>query len=105
MKKPNKALTERVNARRSALTFGTEEFMSYKCPKCNGVIYNRRSNICGFCGAELPAEFLFTAEKIVALDRDAAEAEARRKRKEEADAEAEEEMNRARTLPPELFSS
>ena len=74
--------------------------MSYQCPKCNGVVYNRRSNICGFCGAELPAGLLFTAEEISALDKDAAEAEARRKRQETAELEAEEQMNRTMTLPP-----
>lgn len=79
--------------------------MSYQCPKCNGVIYNRRSNICGFCGDELPVELLFTAEEIVALDRDAAEAEIARKRKEEADEEAQEQKDRSATLPPSFLSS
>jgi len=79
--------------------------MSYQCPKFNGVVYNRRSNICGFCGSELPAELLFTAEEIAALDKEADEAEARRKRKEGADAEAQEQMDRATTLPPNFLSS
>jgi hypothetical protein len=42
--------------------------MSYHCPKCNGIIYDRRNNICGFCGAELPADLLFTPAQIAALD-------------------------------------
>lgn len=79
--------------------------MSYQCPKCNGVIYNRRSNICGFCGGELPAELLFTAEEIVALDKDAAEAQIRRTRNEKADAEAQEQIDSATTLPPNFLSS
>ena len=33
--------------------------MSYRCPKCNGVIYDRRNYVCGSCGAELPATLLF----------------------------------------------
>lgn len=85
--------------------FSTARSMSYQCPKCNGLVYNRRSNTCGFCGALLPAELLFTAEEIATLDKDAAEAEVRRKRQDAAEAEAQEQMNRARTLPPELFSS
>ncbi|HZR21513.1 MAG TPA: hypothetical protein VFE51_29800 [Verrucomicrobiae bacterium] len=79
--------------------------MSYQCPKCNGVVYNRRSKICGFCGSELPAELLFTDKEIAALDKEADEAEARRKRKEEADAEAQEQIDRATTLPPNFPGS
>jgi len=33
--------------------------MSYRCPKCNGIIYDRRNYACAFCGAELPAMLLF----------------------------------------------
>ena len=47
--------------------------MSYHCPKCNGVIYNRRSKICGFCGAELPPELLFSPAELEVLDKNAAE--------------------------------
>lgn len=47
--------------------------MSYHCPKCNGVIYNRRRNICGYCGAELPAELLFSPAELEVLDKRAAE--------------------------------
>src|SRR5947209_2809675 len=45
--------------------------MSYHCPKCNGVIYNRRNSTCGICGAELPANLLFTEMEVEALDRTA----------------------------------
>lgn len=47
--------------------------MSYHCPKCNGVIYNRRSKLCGFCGAELPPELLFSPAELEVLDKNAAE--------------------------------
>ena len=47
---------------------GIRTRMSYRCPKCNGIIYNRRNNVCGFCGAELPASLLFTPSEIAALD-------------------------------------
>ena len=47
--------------------------MSYQCPKCNGVIYDRRRNICGYCGAELPAELLFGPAELEVLDKKAAE--------------------------------
>jgi hypothetical protein len=43
--------------------------MSYYCPKCNGIIYDRRNKICGFCGAELPADLLLTATEIAALQK------------------------------------
>ena len=31
--------------------------MSYRCPSCNGIIYDRKNHRCGLCGAELPASF------------------------------------------------
>jgi hypothetical protein len=63
------------------------------CPKCNGVIYNRRNKLCGFCGAQLPVELLFTPEEIAALDKEANESEARHRR-QKAKAEKEEEEKR-----------
>jgi hypothetical protein len=68
--------------------------MSLYCPKCNRVVYNRRHKLCGFCGAELPKEFLFTAEQLAALDREEKEAE-RRKKQRQAEREAEEAARRA----------
>jgi hypothetical protein len=65
--------------------------VSQFCPKCSGVIYNRRSKLCGFCGAELPAELLFSPEELEVLDRHEAEAEARQQEqrtKEQAETEA-----------------
>ena len=65
--------------------------MIYNCPKCSGVIYNRRNKICGFCGAELPAELLFTAEEIATLDKKERDAtEHRRKDQSKKDAEEQE---------------
>lgn len=58
--------------------------MSYHCPKCSGVIYDRRRNICGYCGTELPAELLFTPTEVEMLDKEAAIiAELRRQQKAE----------------------
>ena len=47
--------------------------MSYHCPKCGRVIYNRRLKTCGYCGAELPPELLFSPAEIEVLDKNAAE--------------------------------
>jgi hypothetical protein len=46
-----------------------------RCPKCDHIIYNRRNKICGYCGAELPEELLFTAVEVAALDKKMKEAE------------------------------
>ena len=45
--------------------------MSYRCPKCDGIIYDRRNSICGFCGAELPASMLMTPSEMAELDQGA----------------------------------
>ncbi len=52
--------------------------MSYHCPKCNRLVYSRRHKRCGFCGAELPAEFLFTQAELDVMAKAEAEAEQRR---------------------------
>jgi hypothetical protein len=71
--------------------------MSYKCPKCNGVIYIRRNKICGYCGAELPPELLFSAAEIETMDKEAAVlAEFHKKQKAELDAEDLERKDAAR---------
>jgi hypothetical protein len=49
--------------------------MTLHCPTCDREVYSRRHKRCGFCGAELPAEFLFKAAELAALE---AEAEQRR---------------------------
>jgi hypothetical protein len=62
--------------------------MSYHCPKCSGVIYNRRLNTCGFCSAKLPPELLFTAVEIEALDKaEAVSAELHQKKMADLEAE------------------
>jgi hypothetical protein len=40
--------------------------MSYRCPKCNGIIYDRTNYVCAFCGTELPAELLFLGPETAA---------------------------------------
>ena len=63
--------------------------MSYHCPSCHGVLYDRRRKTCGFCEAELPAEPLFTPAELERLRHDEAEADERyrqQKAKEEAEA-------------------
>ncbi|PYJ80521.1 MAG: hypothetical protein DME22_24005 [Verrucomicrobia bacterium] len=49
--------------------------MSYRCPKCNGIIYDRRNYLCAVCGAELPARLLFLPPEMVDLDKVAGGAE------------------------------
>jgi uncharacterized Zn finger protein (UPF0148 family) len=68
--------------------------MSYHCPNCQRMIFNRRLVRCGFCGADMPASLRFTAEEIAIRDRKMAESEARRKRREIE--QEEEEARRAR---------
>ena len=41
--------------------------MSYHCPKCNGIIYDRTNYVCAVCGAELPASLLFLPPEMAAL--------------------------------------
>ena len=63
--------------------------MSYHCPSCHGVLYDRRRKTCGFCGAELPVALLFTAAELERWRHDEAEADERyrqQKAKEEAEA-------------------
>lgn len=64
--------------------------MSHDCPKCNGVIYNRRMKTCGYCGAELPAELLFSAAELEMLDKEEAVLAAFRQQ-QKAEFEAEEQ--------------
>jgi hypothetical protein len=65
--------------------------MSYHCPSCHGVLYDRRRKTCGFCGVELPVELLFTTAELERLHQEEAQAEERRRHeraKEEEEAEA-----------------
>ena len=40
--------------------------MSYNCPTCQRLLYNRRLKHCGFCGAQIPESLRFTPEEITA---------------------------------------
>lgn len=67
--------------------------MEYKCPTCQRVLYNRRLEHCGFCGAAIPEELRFTAEEIAAMDREMAELEQKRAQRRQAASEEEEQQN------------
>jgi hypothetical protein len=56
--------------------------MSYHCPTCQRIIYNRRLAQCEFCGADIPASLRFSAAEIATLDRKLAESAERRKQRE-----------------------
>ncbi len=77
--------------------------MSLHCPKCNSVVYSRRHKFCGFCGAELPAEFSLTRAELAALAKEDAEAEKRRKARKEKDWEEEQEGREGGSSPPMMF--
>jgi len=66
--------------------------MSLNCPTCNREVYSRRHKRCGFCGAELPAEFLFTEAELALLD---AEAEQRRQERRDREEKAAKEAAEA----------
>jgi hypothetical protein len=38
------------------------------CPHCQRLLYNRKLKNCGFCGEELPSEYLFSAEELAEID-------------------------------------
>jgi hypothetical protein len=68
--------------------------MSLHCPTCSREVYSRRHKRCGFCGAELPVEFLFTEEELAALDAEEEQRRQERKAKEEQEAKAAEAAQR-----------
>ena len=70
--------------------------MSYHCPSCHGVLYDRRRKTCGFCGVALPAELLFTPAELEQRQREEAVAERHRQQRIKEQAEAEEQARRAR---------
>ena len=37
------------------------------CPSCKRLLYSRQHKNCGFCGAELPPEALFSQDEIAAI--------------------------------------
>jgi hypothetical protein len=60
--------------------------MSLHCPTCNRQVYSRRNKRCGFCGAELPPDFLFTEAELAVLEAEAEQRRQERKAKEEKEA-------------------
>jgi hypothetical protein len=66
--------------------------MSYYCPTCQRIIFNRRLARCEFCNAGIPAELRFSANEIAKLDRQMSELAARRKKR---DIEQEEDRKKA----------
>ena len=42
--------------------------MAYYCPACSRQILSRRTKLCGFCRAPLPAELLLTPEQIAQIE-------------------------------------
>lgn len=67
------------------------------CPSCHRLLYSRRHKTCGFCGAELPPEVLFTVAELAAIDAEKEALAARRakdrakeevRKKEQADSAA-----------------
>ena len=81
--------------------------MSYHCPACQRMIFNRRLERYEFCGAAIPAELRFSAAEIVELDTEMEQmAERRKKRDREQEEERKKEIqNRpSRGLGPRDFS-
>ena len=81
--------------------------MSYHCPACQRMIFNRRLERYEFCGAAIPAELRFSAAEIMELDTEMAQmAERRKKRDREQEEERKKEIqNRpSRGVGPRDFS-
>ena len=43
--------------------------MSFKCPKCDRPLYNRRRKWCEFCGSPVPEAQLLSQSQMAALDK------------------------------------
>ena len=63
--------------------------MSYHCPSCQRLLYNRRLTRCGFCGAKIPESLRFTSEEATAVENKIRELEEQRVQRERAAAEEE----------------
>jgi hypothetical protein len=61
------------------------------CPSCNRLLYSRQHKTCGFCGAALPPEVLFSEDEIATIK---AEQEAIAIRRAKAKAKEEEERKK-----------
>lgn len=59
--------------------------MNATCPICQREVYSRRRKTCGYCGADLPPEVLFSEEESDKIAQAIEEMEARRKREQEAE--------------------
>ena len=78
--------------------------MSYHCPTCGRVLYNRRLTRCGFCGREVPESLRFTSAEVAAIDKKMAELEEQRLQRERIAAE-EAETKRQEAQYPWWFLS
>ncbi len=47
----------------------------YRCPQCKRLIYDRKHKKCGYCGAELPEDLLFTQEEVEKMNKELTELE------------------------------
>ena len=56
--------------------------MSYHCPSCHRVLYDRRLTHCGFCGADIPEGLRFTPKEITAQDREMKQLEQQSKQRQ-----------------------
>lgn len=54
-----------------------------KCPTCQRNILTRRSGVCSFCGAALPAAFLLSPEQLQVIAAEERSAELKRKQRQE----------------------
>ena len=76
------------------------------CPSCNRLLYSRRHKTCGFCGAELPAEVLFSEEEIAAIEAEQKAIEVRRakaKAREEEEKKNQSSGDSGMFIPPVTF--
>jgi hypothetical protein len=65
--------------------------MSYRCPTCEKIIFNRRLERCEFCAGIIPPEMRFSAEEIAKLDESVARSAETAKRRA-AEREKEEKL-------------
>ena len=56
--------------------------MSFHCPKCHGVLYDRSRKTCGFCDTPLPEELRFSPAQLEMLRQDREMLEQRREQRE-----------------------
>ena len=65
--------------------------MSYHCPTCKRIIFNRRLERCEFCGTDLPTGLRLSPKEVAQLDKEMANLSERRKKR---DLEQEEERKK-----------